>query len=833
LWADSVTLNNNSAQLLLKPGLANAIHQHGWHSPYPLRWRRGDVRLYAPTRPLPTHVYVMDRWTLPPRGARQAASLFAASGALGVIVALVPSSIGHRHLAAAVAANATLVVVGTAAWLCSGTRQLRRAGVVLFPLLGFLTIALTNLWGSVPPVMLGSWFLLVTIWTGLWLPRGAALVEAPFVTAAYVLPLLAGAPRSQGDLASAMFVIPIAVIAGEVVAAGAAETRRLEAAQRRLIDEREAARAAIALRERYYRALVERINDYVLVLGPDIRPRYATEPLLDLVGLTLEELADADGMPTFVEPDDLPGIAAAIERALAEPLVPMRAEVHVRGRDGASHYCVGMTTNLLDDPAVGGIVVVLHDLTDNKALEDQLRHQALHDLLTGLPNRALLADRLAQMAARSKRRNRSCAVMYIDLDNFKHINDSLGHDVGDTLLVEVAQRLDSVLRDGDTVGRLGGDEFVVLAEETSEPLRAELLAERVLDVLAAPFTVDGGRRRVTVSASIGIAEGVGLDPDRILRNADVALYRAKATGRHSYVVFKPEMYQEIEDRLSLEIDLHGSLDRSEFFLLYQPVVDLRTLETTGVEALLRWRHPVRGVVGPETFVPLLEETGLIADVGRWVLETACRQGAEWNAMGFALSVSVNVSARQLEDDFAGIVRGTLEASGLDPARLILEITETVLLRNSGGVIEQLTALHRAGVRIAIDDFGTGYSSMSYLRKFPIDILKIDRSFVAGLHDGQKATTLVRTLVGLGQRLGLETIAEGIEDMAQLAELRGDLCSDGQGYLFARPLAASDVERFGRRGALAAVTASRAAPATASPAAAVTEQLTGSAESLAL
>jgi len=730
--------------------------------------------------------------------------VLAASGAVGAVLAAVTWNSHHGPWD--FVWNLAVTLFGCAMWAASGTALVRRTGAFAFPLLGFLIIAVTNLWGFLPEVMLGGWFILVAVWTGLWLPRGATLLASPFAALSYILPLLGGAPRSPSDLAAVLVVVPIAVLAGECVAAGAADQRRVDEAQRQLLAAREAARAAIARREHYYRALVERVQDYVIVLGPGSRPRYASPALLDLVGLPVDQLADENGLPRFVSPDDLPVVATALERAFATPGETVRAEVHVRAGDGAEHYCVGTTTNLLDDPAVNGVVVVLHDITENKVLEEQLRHQALHDSLTGLPNRALLGDRLAQMAARSRRNLSSFAVMYIDLDNFKHINDSLGHDAGDELLQAVADRLVSALRDGDTVGRLGGDEFVVLAEDNSQPLDPEALAQRLLAVLERPFTVDAGRRQLSVTASIGVAFAIGVPPERLMRDADVALYRAKSSGRHSYVVFEPEMCKEIEARLSLEMDLHGAVERGEFFLLYQPVIDLQSLEMTGVEALLRWRHPTRGVLAPDRFITLLEETGLIVDVGRWALRTACEQAAAWSAAGLPIAVSVNVSARQLEYDFVKVVRSALRDSTLDPHLLVLEITESVLLHNTDAVIRQLTELHNEHIRIAIDDFGTGYSSMSYLRDLPIDILKIDRSFVTGIHDGEQAATLVRTLVSLGGKLGLVTVAEGIEDVAQLDELRGDLCRDGQGYLFARPLPAPEIERFGRRGAVTAVNA---------------------------
>jgi diguanylate cyclase (GGDEF)-like protein len=420
---------------------------------------------------------------------------------------------------------------------------------------------------------------------------------------------------------------------------------------------------------------------------------------------------------------------------------------------------------------------------------DELRYQALHDALTGLPNRALIIDRTGQLIARARRERAQAVAMFLDLDDFKTVNDTFGHAVGDELLRAVAARISGALREPDTVGRLGGDEFVILIEGEVGTARPALVAERLLEVLREPFQLDVLKKgSLSLTASIGIAIGDRIDGEELLRDADIALYEAKGAGKHRYAIFREEMHATVHARLALEIDLHEALERGELFLDYQPTFDLADEKVTGVEALLRWRHPTRGVVEPSEFIPIAESTGLIVPIGRWVLETACAQVQAWHEQGHALDLSVNVSALQLDDpDFPGTIAEVLAASDLDPSSLILEITETVLMRDPELVSTRLAGLKALGIRIAVDDFGTGYSSLAYLQQFPVDELKIDRSFVAKIATSSESRALIRTLVQLGKTLNLGTLAEGIEDRLQLEELRQEDCELGQGFLFARPL----------------------------------------------
>lgn len=428
--------------------------------------------------------------------------------------------------------------------------------------------------------------------------------------------------------------------------------------------------------------------------------------------------------------------------------------------------------------------------------QQELSFMATHDALTGLPNRTLVVDRLEQMLLRSRHSQSPVAALFIDVDNFKSINDTLGHAAGDELLQAVAARLDGVVRDVDALGRLGGDEFVVIAGEMSLIAGPELVAERLLDALKEPVKLGEDQTAVTVTASIGIATGDRASAGDLLRDADIAMYRAKWGGRNRYVVFESGMAEAVQSRMELEMDLRVALENDEFFLAYQPTVDLRDMSPTGLEALIRWESPTRGIVQPDDFIPLLEETGLITEIGRWVLHTACAQGAVWRAAGHLIGMAVNVSAHQLDsDEIVHDVEAALSGSGLDPGALTLEITETTLMRDAQDTVRRLTEIKALGVRVAIDDFGTGYSSLAHLRQFPVDALKIDRSFITGLARNLEGESLIHTLVQLGKALSIQTIAEGIERPNELSLLREEHCDGGQGFLFARPLDALATEAF--------------------------------------
>lgn len=432
-------------------------------------------------------------------------------------------------------------------------------------------------------------------------------------------------------------------------------------------------------------------------------------------------------------------------------------------------------------------------LVDEKT--SQLSFQALHDALTDLPNRVLVLDRAEQALTRARRSQQAVSALFIDVDGFKSVNDTFGHATGDQLLRVVSARLQGVVRAADTVGRLGGDEFVVLLEANDQYVAPEFVADRILEVLRQPVEIDR-EKTVTISASIGIASGSRDTADELLRDADLALYAAKAAGKNRYLFFEHSMQSDAADRYQLELDLQTALTGGELFLLYQPIYNLGSGAITGVEALLRWQHPTRGLVPPDQFIPVAEETSAIIEIGAWVLEQACAQLDAWHRSGHRIQMSVNVSACQVEDSgFVGTIEAALAKTGADPRWLTLEITETVLMHEADASLARLQALKRLGVRIAIDDFGTGYSSLAYLREFPVDAIKIDRSFISGISAAAQSDALIHTLVQLGKTLGLATLAEGIEDASQLERLRREQCDSGQGFLFARPMSAAAVEEL--------------------------------------
>jgi diguanylate cyclase (GGDEF)-like protein len=425
----------------------------------------------------------------------------------------------------------------------------------------------------------------------------------------------------------------------------------------------------------------------------------------------------------------------------------------------------------------------------------ELSHLALHDALTGLPNRALVIDRAAQMLARTARQpGLTAGALFVDVDAFKHINDNFGHGTGDELLKVVAERLQATVRDHDTVGRLGGDEFVVLVESTATEAAADALADRIVAAIRRPVELEPGGAVVTVTSSIGVAVGQYATPDALLRDADLALYAAKAAGRDRYSLFDASMHDGAKERRALEADLAGALRDGQLYVLYQPIFDLAGGRIEGVEALLRWRHPVRGIVGPDEFIPLAEESGLIVPIGRWVLEQACRQGAAWARAGHKLGVSVNVSAFQLgREDFAEDVRRVLGETGLAPNSLLLEITETTVMRDIAAACVDLEQMKQLGVRVAIDDFGTGYASLAQLQRMPADILKVDRGFIAALDDGEQGADLLQAIVGVGRSLSMKVLAEGIETAEQLHAVAAVGCELGQGYHLGRPTPAEVID----------------------------------------
>jgi diguanylate cyclase (GGDEF)-like protein len=430
-------------------------------------------------------------------------------------------------------------------------------------------------------------------------------------------------------------------------------------------------------------------------------------------------------------------------------------------------------------------VSVTRDISDRKEAELELSHAALHDALTGLPNRALFHDRLGLALRRTERRSGSVAVLFCDLDRFKVVNDSLGHDAGDRLLVDVAKRIGAALRPADTVARFGGDEFTMLCEDVAGEIEAATIAQRIVDVFRDPFLLEDGEVFLATSLGIAIARGADDRAEDLIRDADAAMYRAKERGKGRYEIFDEAMRADAVARLETESALRRALERGELRLHYQPEVELATGTITGYEALVRWQHPTRGLLGPSAFIPLAEETGLIVGIGEWILREACTEAQRWTE---PLTLAVNLSARQLaQHDLVAMVRAAMAETGTDPSRLCLEITESAVMESGTATTAQLRALKSLGVQLAIDDFGTGFSSLAHLRRFPVDVLKIDGTFVAGLGQEPQDASIAAAVISLAHALGLKTVAEGIETDEQLAILKELGCNLGQGYLFARPL----------------------------------------------
>ena len=439
------------------------------------------------------------------------------------------------------------------------------------------------------------------------------------------------------------------------------------------------------------------------------------------------------------------------------------------------------------------------DVTDRKSLEDQLTHQALHDPLTKIANRALFKNRVDHALTKLARSNTTLAVLFLDLDNFKAINDSLGHAVGDKLLVSVAERLQDCLREADTAARLGGDEFAVLVESMYRPDEAVMIAERILSVFRQPFVIDGKEIHIGTSIGIAVSSPVALASEELLRNADLAMYLAKSQGKGKHIVFEAKMHEALMERIELEEELRRGIDQREFVIHYQPILDLTTNKMVGMEALVRWMHPRLGLLAPMKFIPMAEETNLIVPLGEWILGEACRQVQAWRVKHVGkldVAVTVNISIRQfLQAELVELVSRALEKSGLPPNSLILEITESFMMQDTESTIEKLHELKKLGVRLAIDDFGTGYSSLSYLQRFPIDILKIDKSFIDKLGQGSEGNAVAKAIIMMGDSLNLKTIAEGIEHPEQISELQLLGCEAGQGFHFAKPLTVGDMDEF--------------------------------------
>jgi diguanylate cyclase (GGDEF)-like protein/PAS domain S-box-containing protein len=544
-------------------------------------------------------------------------------------------------------------------------------------------------------------------------------------------------------------------------------------------------------------ALIKNASDVICIVGRDTSIRYLSPSMQQMFGHVPETLSDRP-LTDVVHPDEVVRVAGFLAAIAALPpgqslMVEFRVRHSVQGwRDVEA-----LGANLLDEEAVDGIVLNIRDISERKSLQAELEHQAFHDTLTGLPNRALFRNRVEHALGGQHRNGQSVAVLFLDIDDFKTVNDSLGHAAGDKVLQEVGRRLEDCMRPTDTAARLGGDEFAVLINDSESEMSAIEIAQRVMSALAVTLPLDD--REVTIRTSIGIAfsdgqERAPQDADELLRNADAAMYMAKESGKSDYQVFQPEMHAQALARLELKTDLQRAMDAGEFTLRYQPIIDLSKNEMTCMEALVRWEHPTRGIVAPLDFIPLVEGTGMIVPLGRHILGEACRWAAHMQREcphDPPLSIAVNVSAFQLQrSEFIDEVREVLEETEIPPASLILELTESVMMRDMDLSTMHMNSLRALGVRLAIDDFGTGYSSLNYLRRFPVDILKIDRSFLAD--PSSEVSELTAAVVNLAQIFKLQAVAEGIESAGQLERIKDTSCEFGQGFLFAEPLTGEEI-----------------------------------------
>lgn len=633
-------------------------------------------------------------------------------------------------------------------------------------------------------------------------------------TAAYIFAARTGQPRpAAGDAAAGISVLPygfaavgfvtLVVAAGDadvvtlrILIAGAAVLVALALTSQAITArDNESLQAQHSARrtEARFRTLVQNSSDVIAVVNENGLVVFLAP---SAEGILERALTEIEGRPfiEMVHPDDRTRARLFHSNAALQPGVSGPTELRIAA--GGERYLTmeAVATNLVADPEIAGVVVTLHDVGDRKALEQQLMHRALHDPLTGLANRALFADRLHHARSFGMRDATRFAVVIADLDDFKIVNDRLGHATGDQVLIEAARRLRAAVRGTDTAARLGGDEFAVLLEAIPDEATASSMADDLRRAIEQPFTVRG--REIHLHASIGVAlSDAGLTEDEVLRQADLALYHAKESGKSRSVLFVPGMQSELLRRHETEGELRRAIDNGELHLLFQPVMSLRRSRLVGAEALVRWRHPRRGMVLPADFIDLAETSGLIEPLGEWVLEEACHQAADWNQNGRKFYMSVNLSVQQLnEPAIVGQVRHALDASGLPPDRLICEITETMLARDPLAAAARLYALKDLGVRLALDDFGTGYSSLGRLRELPIDIIKIDGSFARDLTSGP-GSALVRAIVYLGKAIDLLVIGEGIESAEQAAALRVLGCDLAQGFHFGAPAEAADVARL--------------------------------------
>ena len=711
-----------------------------------------------------------------------ASALYVAAGIGTILSAMLPAGAGYDRegvVAVAVLALCTGVIVATLPW----ERWHPRTSLLLVPI-AFALIAAGNHFAGAEPFRYGIYYVVAFVWLGFAHPPRTSLYFLPLFVLSYFIPLWTTETTTAVSMSSIVHVGPICLAVGESMAWVSSRLREADVQLQR------------AASEARFRSLVQNASDVILILNREATIMYESPSVEKVLGYRPEQRIGGSALEN-VHRDDLPTVQAALAAVMSESGSEHELAFRVQHVDGSWRTIQAIAKNLFEDPHVAGLLVNCRDVTERRDLEEQLRHQAFHDGLTGLPNRALFSDRVKHALDRAGRTNASVAVLFLDLDDFKTINDSLGHGVGDDVLRIAAQRVGAQMREGDTAARLGGDEFAVLLEDVDAP-QASIVADRILESLRSG--VSAGRRELSLSASIGVVVAKRRSSTaHLLRDADVAMYRAKEAGKDRVVVFRGGMQRAAATRLRLREDLERALQDEQFMLCYQPVVDVGNGELRGVEALLRWQHPRRGMLMPDDFIPAAEQTGQIVQIGRWVLFEACREGASllpYLQRGDPLTMSVNVAAKQLQDpDFPADVEHALLSAGLSPSLLVLEMTETAMVEDTEATRQAVNAVKSLGVRVVIDDFGTGYSSLNYLRQFPIDGIKIDRSFIADMHANRENAALVESILALSRALHLESVAEGVERIDQLARLRTLGADLAQGYYFAKPLDPAELRDY--------------------------------------
>ncbi len=562
------------------------------------------------------------------------------------------------------------------------------------------------------------------------------------------------------------------------------------------ISERKRSQHELEQRERRFRTIFEKSWSGVALLESGLRFSYAASSTANILGYDEADLV-GQAMLDFVHPRERVAAQRLFESLATTPTKEAHGELRFRHKNGTWVWLEGFAQNLLHEPSVNAIVLNYRDVTQRRLTEKQLEYRAHYDALTGLPNRVLFRDRVVNGLAQAHRNHRGLAIMYLDLDHFKLVNDGLGHSFGDALLAAVASRLQKSLRASDTISRIGGDEFAILINDSSDSNAVASIARKLLDTLAQPFRIDDHDLYVTASIGISIYPSDGADFEMLVKCADAAMYRAKELGRNQAQLFTPSMNERYVHRLSIEQHLHQALERGELELYYQPIYDRIRRCIVSVEALLRWNDPQRGVIAPGEFINLAEETGLILPIGDWVIRSAAAQTRLWRDEGLGdLRVSFNISAHQLQQaEFISVLREAIEAQEIDPHILQIEITETAAMLNVDRTMRLLGDIREMGVKIAIDDFGTGQSSLIYLKQFPIDTIKIDKAFLRDITDDETAAALVSYVINLAHTLRLNVVAEGVETEGQYAFLRHYACDQMQGYLFSRPVPAAEIARI--------------------------------------